>query len=177
MVKINLSTNTLVQYPNFVLDASGNGILTLTDGGAGDFDFQPNKVIKDPGGPSFGGGSTEVGGGGGGGGCFIATAAFGSYFDPYVKILRNFRDLFLLTSRPGQAFVDWYYRVSPPIADFIAKSEGLKASVRIALLPVVGFSAVSLQIGVFWTLLLFAAALVLIGVALRKTSMLIQKKA
>ena len=116
------------------------------------------------------------GGGGGGGGCFIATAAFGSYFDPYVKVLRNFRDIFLLTTRPGQAFVERYYRVSPPIADFIAKSEGLKASVRIALLPAVGFSALSLQIGVFWTLILSAAALVLTGVALRKASTLIQRK-
>ncbi|MGE4357911.1 MAG: FG-GAP repeat domain-containing protein, partial [Candidatus Omnitrophota bacterium] len=32
------------------------------------------------------------GGGGGGGGCFIATACFGSYDHPFVKVLRQFRD-------------------------------------------------------------------------------------
>jgi hypothetical protein len=110
------------------------------------------------------GGIVGIGGsGGGGGGCFIATAAFGSYFDPFVRVLRDFRDAVLMTSAPGRAFVDWYYRVSPPIADFIAKSEALKASVRIMLLPAVGFSAVALQIGFFWTVLL---TLAILGLAL-----------
>ncbi|MCX7634824.1 MAG: hypothetical protein N2Z74_03670, partial [Syntrophales bacterium] len=95
------------------------------------------------------GGLGAAGGGGGGGavstgssGCFIATAAYGSFLDGHVQILREFRDGYLMTTRWGSAFVELYYRYSPPVADFIAKHEGLKAMVRVALLPAVGFSYV-----------------------------------
>ena len=73
-----------------------------------------------------------------GGGCFIATAAFGSGLAPEVLTLREFRDRYLLTNGPGQAFVDWYYRVSPPVAAFIAEHESLKTAVRWGLTPIVG---------------------------------------
>ncbi|MDO8444962.1 MAG: M6 family metalloprotease domain-containing protein [Deltaproteobacteria bacterium] len=79
--------------------------------------------------------------GGGGGGCFIATAAFGSYEAPYVKILRDFRDGYLLSNSLGSHFVKFYYKVSPPIADFIRESEALRAVVRLLLLPLIGFAA------------------------------------
>jgi hypothetical protein len=75
---------------------------------------------------------------GGGGGCFIATAAFGSGLAPEVLTLREFRDRYLLTNGPGQAFVEWYYRVSPPAAAFIAEHESLKTAVRLVLTPIVG---------------------------------------
>ncbi len=52
--------------------------------------------------------------------------------------LREFRDRYLLTNGPGQDFVEWYYRVSPPIAAFIAEHESLKTAVRLALTPIVG---------------------------------------
>jgi hypothetical protein len=77
--------------------------------------------------------------GGGGGGCFIATAAYGSYLDPKVKILRDYRDRQLLTNAVGTEFVEFYYRHSPPIADYIRERETLRAIVR-SLLTVVVYS-------------------------------------
>jgi hypothetical protein len=32
-------------------------------------------------------------------------------------VLRKFRDRYLLTNAPGKAFVRFYYKHSPPIAD------------------------------------------------------------
>ncbi len=66
----------------------------------------------------------------GGGSCFIATAAYGSWLAPEVAALQEFRDRYLLTNQAGQAFVEWYYRVSPPAAAFIAEHESLKTVVR-----------------------------------------------
>ncbi|MEK6743400.1 MAG: CFI-box-CTERM domain-containing protein [Nitrospirota bacterium] len=75
--------------------------------------------------------------GGGGGGCFIATAAYGSDMAADVKLLREFRDRQLMTNAFGRAFVSAYYRFSPPVAEYIAGSEPLKAMVRAGLAPVV----------------------------------------
>jgi subtilisin family serine protease len=78
-----------------------------------------------------------AGGGGGGGHCFIATAAYGSYLDPHVKVLRLFRDKVLLPSDFGKMLVDRYYAWSPPLADIIAGSPFLRLITRLALTPVV----------------------------------------
>ena len=76
-------------------------------------------------------------GGGGGGGCFIATAAYGSYLDPHVNVLRNFRDNFLKKSTMGAAFVTYYYAASPRLADVIREHESLRFLTRTLLTPVI----------------------------------------
>jgi len=89
----------------------------------------------------------NVDGGGGGGGCFIATAAYGSPMQPSVKILREFRDRFLLNRAAGKGFVRLYYKYSPPIANFIANHDSLRAMIRLGLLPFIGATWLALKIG------------------------------
>ena len=77
--------------------------------------------------------------------CFIATATYGTPMAQEIQILREFRDEYLLTNSLGQALVDVYYRVSPPIAEFITEHPGLKPVVRAGLLPVVAMSGVAVN--------------------------------
>jgi|GEM_PF-6985039 len=77
--------------------------------------------------------------------CFIATAAFGSKFEPSVVLLRQFRDRCLLTNLPGQAFVRFYYMHSPPLAVVIAQSGFLKILVRVMLIPAILMAYVMLN--------------------------------
>jgi len=89
-------------------------------------------------------------------GCFIATAVYGSKDHPYVKILRNFRDIFLLDNATGRKFVQIYYHYSPSLADVIEHNRGLRVLVRFALIPIIISSTFALYAGPFekWVLCL-----------------------
>jgi YVTN family beta-propeller protein len=73
------------------------------------------------------------------GSCFIATAVYGSYDDIHVRILRTFRDQYLLSNAWGAAIVAVYYTYSPPIAAFIREHDSLRTPIRWLLTPVVYF--------------------------------------
>ena len=68
------------------------------------------------------------------GGCFIATAAYGTDTAGQLDILRAFRDAILLRSSLGTKLVSFYYRTSPPIANFIARHEVLRTIVRVGFI-------------------------------------------
>ncbi len=88
-------------------------------------------------------------------GCFIATAAYGSYMEPDVLILRTWRDEVLLTNALGRKFVSLYYKYSPPIANVIAKDDNLKALTRVALLPLIFYVKDPKKASLFIFLLIF----------------------
>jgi hypothetical protein len=146
-------------------------VVSLEDGGVGDADGTANGIIVDPAGLAslFGGDSDDDGSQEG---CFIATAAYGSYMEEHVMILRNFRDRILHSSDWGRAAVHFYYKHSPPLADFIAEHKNLRRVVRWGLLPVIGLSWITLQIG-FWQTL---AALMILFVLVLSFSEFMYKR-
>jgi len=81
----------------------------------------------------------------GGGGCFIATAAYGTPMAEDIQVLRDFRDRYLITNPVGEKLVSTYYRVSPPMADYIVEHPSLKPLVRFALQPAIVFSSVAIN--------------------------------
>ena len=84
--------------------------------------------------PSSGGSNPPPGGSSN---CFIATAAYGSWLDPHVMTLREFRDEHMLTNAVGTWLVEFYYEHSPPLADYIRERESLRAVIRGLLATVI----------------------------------------
>ena len=70
-------------------------------------------------------------------GCFIATAAYGSPLATELDTLREFRDQGLSQTALGSSLIQLYYAMSPPLAEAIAGSSGLRALVRFCLNPIV----------------------------------------
>jgi tetratricopeptide (TPR) repeat protein len=68
-----------------------------------------------------------------GGGCFIATAVYDSPHSLEVELLRKFRDETLLTSQIGRIFVNVYYFLSPPVANFISDKKTIKYLLKFIL--------------------------------------------
>jgi PKD repeat protein len=91
--------------------------------------------------------------------CFIATAAYGSYADPHVVVLRDFRDSVLLKNRAGRAFVSLYYKLSPPAAEFISERPALRRITRAALMPLIYMSRFVLYTTVAQKLIVLAVFL------------------
>jgi hypothetical protein len=69
--------------------------------------------------------------------CLITTAARGSYLEPHVNVLRDFRDRYLLTNPCGAAFVQFYNRHSPAVAECIKQNSVLKTITIWLLTPLI----------------------------------------
>jgi hypothetical protein len=68
--------------------------------------------------------------------CFITTAAFGSRTERHVQILSEFKDKHLLTNSIGRKIVNFYYKNSPPIADYLSRHPGTRKVAGYTLIPV-----------------------------------------
>ncbi|MFH1752563.1 MAG: CFI-box-CTERM domain-containing protein, partial [Candidatus Omnitrophota bacterium] len=110
---------------------TGDGVGTTGDGDIG--------VTADS------GTSGSSGSGSGGRNCFIATAAYGTPMAAEIDILCAFRDRHLLKNRLGKAFVKFYYKNSPPLADYIGERPYLRRIVRGMLRPVVALVRSTMQ--------------------------------
>jgi len=62
-----------------------------------------------------------------------------------IQIFREFKDQYLLTNPVGEALVNFYYQVSPPIAEFITEHPASKPVVRAGLVPAIAISTVAVK--------------------------------
>lgn len=125
-------------YTAHIITGIGTDRVTLEfkDGGFGDIDGVVNGVIVDPSG-SVVKNNKSVDNNETAKNCFIATAAYGTPMAGELRILREFRNKYLLTNPVGEIFVSTYYRISPPFADFISEHPVLKSMVKSILRPLV----------------------------------------
>ncbi len=88
--------------------------------------------------------------------CFIATAAYGSLLHPYVSVLRNFRDKYMISNTAGKIFVDLYYQYSPSFAGKVQSDTMLRSLVRTILFPIIAFCWLALKFSMTGLILLFS---------------------
>ncbi len=76
-----------------------------------------------------------------GGGCLIATATYGTELAPQVQQLREIRDNKLMNTESGKSFLnsfnEFYYSVSPYIADYERENFVFKEIVKITITPMI----------------------------------------
>ena len=101
-----------------------------------------------------------------GGYCFVATAAWGDYNHPAVRVLRDFRDQILGRTLPGRLLIRAYYWASPPFAAFIRLSPVLRFAARLVLWPLVIAAGLVTYASPLGRVLLLAA--LLLGLLLRR---------
>lgn len=70
-------------------------------------------------------------------GCFVATAAYGTPLAYEVNELRYWRDTTLSNGIFGRVFVKTYYKLSPPVARLVEKSNVFRKLVRYSLKPLI----------------------------------------
>ena len=76
-----------------------------------------------------------------GGGCLIATATYGTELAPQVQQLREIRDQKLMKTESGELFLnsfnEFYYSVSPYIADYERENPVFREVVKITITPMI----------------------------------------
>jgi hypothetical protein len=76
-----------------------------------------------------------------GGGCLIATATYGTELAPQVQQLREIRDQKLMNTKSGELFLnsfnEFYYSVSPYIADYERENPVFREVVKITITPMI----------------------------------------
>ena len=73
--------------------------------------------------------------------CFVVTATMGDFDHPDVKLLRQFRDSWIMQQRGGRSLVSFYYRIGPTLAGWIGGSDRRRSvAYRLIVKPAVGFA-------------------------------------
>lgn len=98
--------------------------------------------------------------------CMVASAAYGTPMAVEITLLRRFRDVWLLDSTLGTAFVDVYYRGGGVVASYIAQHAWVAQVVRFLLYPVLIFVMLVLFVPAFFYAFIFLLSMVLAGGAI-----------
>ncbi len=100
--------------------------------------------------------------------CFIATATYGSQSAEEVLTLRQFRDRYLSTTKVGRFIIDTYYKMSPSLAQVIARSNVLKTVSAATLFPIVILASFLLSLNHPFDFLFLALSFGLCSIAVFK---------